>query len=216
MVDAGEHLPSSSDEAVAAKDRLRAAGRAVRQSRSEHRRLHAASALADVVCGIDEVAQARCVALYASRSPEPGTGPLLERLQSRGVRILLPVLGSGLRRGWAEYVGLTDLETRAPGRPLEPSGPDLGPDAVADAEVVIVPALAVDNAGVRLGQGGGWYDRALAAVRPDALVLALLYDDELVNAGTAPLPREPHDRLVDAVASPSGWRRLSRSTGAAR
>lgn len=215
MVDAGEHLPSSSDEAVAAKDRLRAAGRAVRQSRSEHRRLHAASALADVVCGIDEVVQARCVALYASRSPEPGTGPLLERLQSRGVRILLPVLGSGLRRGWAEYVGLTDLETRAPGRPLEPSGPDLGPDAVADAEVVIVPALAVDNAGVRLGQGGGWYDRALENLRPGVRVIGVVFPEELYDAEVRPLPRQPHDRPVDAVATPQEWHvLLSRPTTA--
>lgn len=209
MVDDAGHAPLSSDEAVDAKDRLRATLRTARLSRSEHLRRDAAIALAEVVDGIDEVATARCVALYTSQPPEPGTGPLLERLAARGVRILLPVLGSGLRRGWAEYVGPADLETRAPGRPPEPSGPDLGPDALADADVVIVPALAIDSSGMRLGQGGGWYDRALAAAQAGTLVLALLFDGELVSVGATALPREPHDRLVDAVASPSGWRRLS-------
>jgi len=204
------------DEAVDAKDRLRTTLRAARQQRSEHRRGQAAVALAEVVCGIDEVANSRCVALYASGPTEPGTGPLLERLHAQGVRVLLPVLGTGLRRGWAEFTGLADLETRAPGRPPEPSGPDLGPEALADADVVIIPALAVDTAGARLGQGGGWYDRALVAALPDALVLALLYDGELVSAEKSALPREPHDLPVDGVASPSGWRRLSpdgRATG---
>jgi 5-formyltetrahydrofolate cyclo-ligase len=216
MVDDAGHAMLSNDEAVDAKDRLRATLRAARQKRSEQRRSEAAVALAEVVWGIDKVANARCVALYASGPTEPGTGPLLERLNAHGVRVLLPVLGTGLRRGWAEYVGLADLQTRAPGRPPEPSGPDLGPGALADADVVIVPALAVDTAGARLGQGGGWYDRALAAALPNALVLALLYDGELVSAETSALPRELHDLPVDAVASPSGWRRLSpggRATG---
>jgi len=132
-------------------------------------------------------------------------------LHAQGVRVLLPVLGTGLRRGWAEFTGLADLKTRAPGRPPEPSGPDLGPEALADADVVIIPALAVDTAGARLGQGGGWYDRALVAALPDALVLALLYDGELVSAEKSALPCEPHDLPVDGVASPSGWRRLSPS-----
>jgi 5-formyltetrahydrofolate cyclo-ligase len=216
MVDDAGHVMLSGDEAVDAKDRLRSPLRAARQKRSEHRRRQAAVALAEVVCGIDEVANARCVALYASGPTEPGTGPLLEQLHAQGVRVLLPVLGTGLRRGWAEYAGLADLETRAPGRPPEPSGPDLGPDALADADVVIVPALAVDTTGARLGQGGGWYDRVLAAALPDALVLALLYDGELVSAEKSALPLEPHDLPVDGVASPSGWRRLSpdgRATG---
>lgn len=87
-----------------------------------------------------------------------------------------------------------------PGRGLrEPAGPRLGRAAIADAELVIVPAVAVDRAGVRLGRGGGSYDRALARVRPDALVIAPLYDGELVDR----LPAEPHDARVDAAALPA-------------
>ncbi|WP_448631407.1 5-formyltetrahydrofolate cyclo-ligase [Cellulomonas soli] len=71
-----------------------------------------------------------------------------------------------------------------------------------------MPALAVDTAGTRLGQGGGWYDRALAHARPGVRTVALVYPEELYEAGVRPLPREPHDRRVDAVATPDGWRCL--------
>lgn len=79
-----------------------------------------------------------------------------------------------------------------------PDGPVLGPDAVAACDVVLVPALAVDRSGVRLGRGGGSYDRALTRAR--GLVVALLHEGELVDA----LPAEPHDVAVNAVALPSG------------
>ena len=117
----------------------------------------------------------------------------------------MPVLGSGLQRDWAEYAGADDLRERAPGRPPEPGGPTLGAAALADADVVIAPALAVDTTGARLGQGGGWYDRALEHIRPGVPVVALVFPEELYDAETRPLPRERHDRPVDAVATPPGW-----------
>jgi 5-formyltetrahydrofolate cyclo-ligase len=74
--------------------------------------------------------------------------------------------------------------------------------------VVVVPALAVDRRGVRLGRGGGYYDRALVHARADAVLVALVFDDELVDE----LPAEEHDRLVTAVVTPSGgWQHLGSS-----
>jgi 5-formyltetrahydrofolate cyclo-ligase len=88
---------------------------------------------------------------------------------------------------------------------LEPVGPRLGPTAIGTADIVVVPALAVARDGVRLGRGGGYYDRALRHARPDAVVVALLFDDEFVDE----LPAEPHDRRVTAVVTPSGgWQAL--------
>ncbi|MDP9461630.1 MAG: 5-formyltetrahydrofolate cyclo-ligase, partial [Actinomycetota bacterium] len=88
---------------------------------------------------------------------------------------------------------------------LEPLGPRLGPTAIGTADVIVVPALAVARDGVRLGRGGGYYDRALRHSRPDAVVVALVHDDELVDE----LPAEPHDHRVNAVVTPSGgWRAL--------
>ncbi|HUR14661.1 MAG TPA: 5-formyltetrahydrofolate cyclo-ligase [Mycobacteriales bacterium] len=106
---------------------------------------------------------------------------------------LLPVLREDDDLDWARYDG-----ELAPGRLglLEPTGPRLGPAAVAECAVVLVPALRVDRAGNRLGKGGGSYDRALR--RATGLTVALLHDDELVDA----VPHEAHDVRVRAVASP--------------
>jgi 5-formyltetrahydrofolate cyclo-ligase len=83
---------------------------------------------------------------------------------------------------------------------LEPTGPRLGPEAVATADVVLVPALAVDRHGMRLGRGRGYYDRALGRVPVGTPVCALLHDGELLDA----VPSEPHDRPVTAAVTPSG------------
>ncbi|MCC2322657.1 5-formyltetrahydrofolate cyclo-ligase [Cellulomonas xiejunii] len=186
------------------KDQLRRQVRARRSQRSARRRTEVALRLAEVVLTIPEVTAARCVSIYASRPSEPGTGPLIEALAERGVRLLLPVLGTGLQRDWAEYAGADDMRERAPGRPPEPSGAPLGSAGLADADVVLVPALAVDTHGGRLGQGGGWYDRVLAHVRPGAPVIALVHEDEVLDE----VPREEHDVPVTGVATPDGWRRF--------
>ena len=69
-------------------------------------------------------------------------------------------------------------------------------------DVVLSPGLAVDRERTRLGQGGGWYDRAVVLRRPGVPVLTLLHDDELLERG---VPREPHDEPVDGVVMPSAW-----------
>jgi 5-formyltetrahydrofolate cyclo-ligase len=195
-------------EAEDAKEILRKAIRTNRQSRSDRLRKEAAVAIADVIETIPDVAAASCVATYAARPTEPGTLEMLERLSARGSRILLPVLGAGLQRDWAEYGGPADLQVRAPGRPPEPGTPTLGPEALGHADVVIAPALAVDTRGVRLGQGGGWYDRALEHTRPGTKVVAVVFPEEVYDAADRPLPVQEHDRPVDAVATPLGWRWL--------
>src|SRR5690606_1196020 len=88
---------------------------------------------------------------------------------------------------------------------LEPTGDRLGPDAVTWADAVLVPGMAADRNGFRLGQGGGCYDRALARVAGRAFTCVLLHDGELLDM---PLPRAPHDVPVAAAATPSGLHRL--------
>ena len=137
------------------------------------------------------------VAAYVALPGEPPTSILLQLLAERGVQVLLPVVQPDLDLDWA----LDDGSRHAgPGLGiLEPSGPRLGREAIASADVVLVPALAVDSRGARLGQGGGCYDRALARARADVLVVALLHDDELL---TEPVPTDEHDRPVGAVVTP--------------
>jgi 5-formyltetrahydrofolate cyclo-ligase len=163
----------------------------------------AARALAEHLLGTESVRRAASVAAYVSVNGEPGTGPLLDGLRAAGKRVILPVVLPGLDLDWAVYRDPGDLVPARLGL-LEPAGERLGTDAIATADVVLVPALAVSPAGVRLGRGGGCYDRALGRVPVGTFTCALLYDGEV----GLDVPVEPHDRPVLYVATPSGVRRL--------
>lgn len=166
----------------------------------------AAEVLAAAASALPEVAGARTVAAYVSVGREPGTHALLDTLRARGVRVLLPVLMTDNDLDWAVYEGPEHLVPAGRGL-LEPDGVRLGPGAVLGAGVVLLPGLAVDRRGMRLGRGGGSYDRVLArlsAAGADPALVVLLYDDEVV----AQVPEEPHDHPVDAVVTPAGARRF--------
>jgi 5-formyltetrahydrofolate cyclo-ligase len=186
------------DDVVGRKRLLRAAARASRRQRDATALAACAPLLAARVEALSEVRSAAVVATYLSTGAEPPTTALVAGWRARGLPVLLPVVLPDLDLDWA----LDDGTRRAGALPgvAEPAGARLGRDAVARADVLVVPALAVDREGRRLGQGGGSFDRALARTRPDALVVALVHDDE-VPAG--PLPVEPHDRPVDVVVTPS-------------
>jgi 5-formyltetrahydrofolate cyclo-ligase len=161
-------------------------------------------ALRDAVLTLPELATASCVTAYVARMAEPDTAPLIAELHRRGVRVLLPVLLPDLDLDWAADDGERHRSSVHRGL-TEPTSTPLGRDAIGQADVVLAPALAVDRNGVRLGYGGGCYDRALTRIRRDALVVALLHDGELLDEL---LPAEEHDRRVDAVATPSGVVRI--------
>jgi 5-formyltetrahydrofolate cyclo-ligase len=145
--------------------------------------------------------RARTIASYVPMTGEPG-GPDLPSALARALPdavLLLPVLRPDNDLDWARYRGDGALVTS--GRGLrEPAGPRLGRTAIGAADLVVVPALAVDRSGIRLGRGGGSYDRALARVARDTPVVAVLYAGEFVDA----LPAGPCDRPVGAVVDPSG------------
>ncbi|WP_127131000.1 5-formyltetrahydrofolate cyclo-ligase [Georgenia sp. SYP-B2076] len=188
-------------EAEDAKQLLRRLVREARAQRTEREREQAGVALAAL--GLQAVGDAGCVAAYVSQGSEPRSLQLLEALRERGTRVLLPVLGPGLARTWAEYKGPDDLQVRAPGRPPEPSGPVMPAEAIAEADAVVAPALAIDAAGTRLGQGGGWYDRCLKLTLPGTPVFGMIYAEELV--AEILLPAAEHDVPVGAVVTPEEW-----------
>ncbi|WP_432494343.1 5-formyltetrahydrofolate cyclo-ligase [Kineococcus auxinigenes] len=182
-------------EVGARKLGLRSALRERRRGRGEPETTDVDAALARTLLGCPLVAGARRVACYASRPGEPGTRSVLAELRRHGVEVLLPVLLPD---------GDLDWEVRAVRPGPGGTGP-LGRGAIATVDVVVVPALAVDTAGRRLGQGGGSYDRALLRVPPRVPVIALVHDDELFDAAVSPLPALPHDRPVHAVVTPTHW-----------
>jgi 5-formyltetrahydrofolate cyclo-ligase len=155
-----------------------------------------ARAVADLLLATPEVRRAATVAAYVSVGREPGTGVLLDALVAAGKRVIVPLLQADNDLDWAAYAGADSLAPAGRGL-LEPTTPPLGPDAVATADVVVVPGLAVDPTGLRLGRGGGSYDRALGRVPVGTFTCVVLNDDELLDA----VPAAPHDRRVAAAVT---------------
>lgn len=141
------------------------------------------------------------VCAYVPVGAEPGSIAMLDALLRRAGRVLLPIArtdtdGVPLPLRWGEY---------RPGRLvagrwglLEPAEPWLPESALAEAGLVLVPALAVDRRGVRLGRGRGFYDRSLSGRDPRAKLVAIVRDDEFVDE----LPAEAHDVPMTHVLTP--------------
>jgi len=161
----------------------------------------AARAIAGHLLHAPEVRRAATVAAYVSIGSEPGTGLLLDQLGDAGKRVILPVLLPDNDLDWVVHTGTLLPAGRGL---LEPAGPRLGVDAIAGADVVLLPGMAVGADGTRMGRGGGSYDRALARVPLGTFTCVLLYDDEVLPG----VPAEEHDRRVTAVATPLGVRRF--------
>jgi 5-formyltetrahydrofolate cyclo-ligase len=143
------------------------------------------------------------VCAYVPVGSEPGSIELIDLLLRMDVRVLLPVArhdaaGIPIPLQWGPYRPGGLVEARFGLR--EPAGPWLPADAVAAAAVVLVPALAVDRTGVRLGRGAGFYDRSLVLSDPAARLVAVVRDDEVVDK----LPAEPHDVRMTHALTPQG------------
>jgi 5-formyltetrahydrofolate cyclo-ligase len=173
------------------KQRHRAAIRAKRSRRPASERL----AFAERLATWTPPEGSRRISCFVGVGDEPDTGRLIAALDRRGIDVLLPITLPDFSLDWALYTCDDDLVNARYGL-REPTGHRLGVAALAGVDVVLVPALAVDGDGRRLGQGAGCYDRALIHVRPHTPVLAIVFDDERL---TAQLPEEPHDRRVDDV-----------------
>ncbi len=188
----------------AAKSALRRQILAARQRQPASQGTVEAAGIASAAMAWEPVRASSTVTAYVSVGTEPATGLLLEALIAAGKRVLLPVLLPNLDLDWAEYTGPDALAPARRGL-LEPSGERLGVGAVAMADVVLAPGLAVSPAGDRLGQGGGCYDRALARVRPGTPVAVVLHEDEVGLA----VPTAAHDVRVGFVVTQRGVQALS-------
>lgn len=187
-------------KAIRSKREWRGQFTQARAARSESARNAADQALTTHVSRLRAVAEpSATIAAYAPLGNEPGSWELLDALGAAGAQVLLPVVPSGppAPLQWVVYRGREEME---PGRFRipEPRGSRLAPAAIAEAGMVLVPALATDHRGVRLGRGAGYYDRTLPM--SSGLLVTLLYDDELVPG---PLPMDEHDVPVHAALTPA-------------
>ncbi|EHI14449.1 5-formyltetrahydrofolate cyclo-ligase [Mycolicibacterium thermoresistibile] len=207
-------METSSTERQEAKQQLRRRLLAARRAVTAEVRAEEAAALARHVRRLVHADETVCA--YVPVGAEPGSLELVEALHAVAARVLLPVVrhdedGAPAPLQWAEY--RRDNLVRADYGLLEPAPPWLAADSVADAAVILVPALAVDRTGVRLGRGAGFYDRTLPSAAASALLVAVVRDDELVER----LPAEPHDVVMTHALTPRrGLVPLSRDDSPAR
>ena len=172
---------------------------AARRSVSDDARADEARSLADHVNAVMDSGGTVCA--YVPVGAEPGSIEMLDVLLRRANRVLLPVArttadNSPVALQWGEYRPGQLVAARF--GLLEPAGPWLPATALAEASVVLVPALAVDRTGVRLGRGRGFYDRTLVSRNPHARLVAVIRDEELLDE----LPHEPHDVPMTHALTP--------------
>ncbi|MFN3006673.1 5-formyltetrahydrofolate cyclo-ligase [Mycolicibacterium wolinskyi] len=183
------------------KNQLRAALLRKRRGLAQHIREAEATALRGWLPAL--VAHGQTVCAYVPVGSEPGSPAMLDTLLNLGVRVLLPIArndsdGEPMPMQWGTYRpgGLLDAEFGL----REPPPPWLPAEAAGEADVILVPALAVDRSGSRLGRGAGFYDRTLGCVAPDARLVAVVRDEELLDE----LPAEPHDVRMTHALTPDG------------
>ena len=185
-----------------AKTMLRKAVRLRRNARPTAQRAADDEARFDRLQGLLTQLRPRRLVAYLSTGTEPDSLRLVSWAVARGVRVLLPVLtdGAGSWRpepAWAVYDGPDRLRDGRSGI-LEPTGPVLANDPLAAADLLIVPGLAADRDGNRLGRGGGWYDRARRG-HADLPTWLLLNDDEVLGV----VPTDSWDLPVNGLVTPT-------------
>jgi 5-formyltetrahydrofolate cyclo-ligase len=177
--------------------------RALRAEIRERRRIMTAlereSAARGLLANLQSVVEefsATSIACYLSVNDEPPTREFVDWALGRGMRVLLPVAREDGLMDWAPY-DQGDEAVDAVGMPM-PTTEVLGPIAIADVDVVFIPAASIGRDGMRLGWGRGYFDRTLGSMTRRPPVYAVIYDHEVVDS----VPREKHDQAVDGMVTP--------------
>lgn len=141
---------------------------------------------------------ARSVSCFLSTTTEPGTREFVDEVVRRGIRVLLPVTRDDGLLDWSVAEPDGDIAEGLFGLP-EPVGELLGPIAVNDVDLLIIPAAAVDVSGMRLGWGRGFFDKTIGSMERCPPVYAVIYDTEFLDE----VPRDVHDQPVSGIVTPT-------------
>lgn len=190
------------DSISAAKQQLRAEVRARRKSLTPEQRAEAAGTLTQQLIALVRQTGARSVSCFLSLPSEPDTSGFLTWAKESGIEVLLPTSLEGFQLGWIRPSGEGTV-TGAHGID-EPLGEQLPGDAVGGVDLMLIPAAAVDDGGMRLGWGLGYYDRCLARLSTPPPVYAVVHDFDVVPS----VPADLHDTPVDGVVTPTQVRRF--------
>jgi 5-formyltetrahydrofolate cyclo-ligase len=180
------------------KRALRAQIRERRRNRTSTQRDAAASAITQHLVDLASDLHVRSLSAYLSLPDEPGTRDFLSWACGEDILVLLPVSREDGLLDWAPYDGEGE-DVDFLGLPA-PTSELLGPIAINDVDLIIIPAAAVDRSGMRMGWGRGYFDKTLGSMEGCPPVYAVIFDDELVDT----VPRERHDQPVNGVVTPSG------------
>ncbi|MGX5695634.1 5-formyltetrahydrofolate cyclo-ligase [Agromyces soli] len=140
---------------------------------------------------------AETLSCYLSMPSEPNTRPFVNWAEARGIRVLFPVTREDGLLDWT--VGDGDTERLGLHGTPEAVGELLGPMAINDVDLIIVPAAAIDASGMRLGWGRGYFDKTLGSMAKCPPVYAVVFDGEFLER----VPREVHDQPVNGVVTPT-------------
>lgn len=187
-----------SDPIEQAKRALRADLRERRRNLSEAARTHAASGIHAQLDVLVDRLGVRSLSCFLSTPTEPGTGEFIDAALARGIRVLLPITRADGLLDWTDATPDADITEGLLGMP-EPVGEVLGPIAVNDVDLLVIPAAAVDERGMRLGWGGGFFDKTIGSMEHCPPVYAVIFDSELVDE----VPRDVHDQPVTGVVTPT-------------
>jgi 5-formyltetrahydrofolate cyclo-ligase len=185
------------------KRALRADLRERRQAMSETERQSATESITKNLIELTKNLGARSVTGYLSMPTEPNTRPFLNWAHENGIHLLLPISREDGLLDWTTADG--ESETQNPSGLPEPVGELLGPIAINDVDLILVPAAAVGADGLRMGWGRGYFDRTLGSMEKCPPVYAVIFDGELVDQ----VPREKHDQPVDGAVTPTRIIRFS-------
>jgi 5-formyltetrahydrofolate cyclo-ligase len=180
------------------KRALRAELRERRRNLTRDERAAAETGITERLRALTQALGARSVSCYLSSVDEPSTRPYVNWARAAGIRVLFPISRADGLLDWTTATDEEEETVGLAGTP-EPVGELLGPIAINDVDLIVVPAAAVDQAGMRLGWGRGYYDKTLGSMERCPPVYGVLFDSELVDE----VPREPHDQAIDGVVTPT-------------
>lgn len=198
------------------KETARAFFRARRSERPAEERRRAGIAFGQqVLDGLQRlrIPAGTTVPAFISVGSEPSTRTLLPALEDAGYDVVVPICEPDYRLSWARWYTGVELARSPRAWVDEPVGERFGPEIMAGLPLVLIPGLAVDSDGNRMGQGGGYYDRFLASLPGGAdrtKIVGLFYSDEVVPAGTFEFTAL--DAPLDGVVTPDGWTWFSSRT----
>jgi 5-formyltetrahydrofolate cyclo-ligase len=187
-----------SDAIADAKRALRADLRERRQMLSDQAREAAEDGIRVQLDRLVDELGVRSMSCFLSTTTEPGTRSFVSAAVARGVRVLLPVTRTDGLLDWAVATPDGDIAEGMFGLP-EPVGELLGPIAVNDVDLLVIPAAAVDGSGMRLGWGRGFFDKTLGSMERCPPVYAVVYDTEVLDE----VPSDIHDQPVTGIVTPT-------------